>query len=133
MCRSIVQKAEGGAYGDLSVYLVTWNPQQATLEASLGGKITFDEARVFIDETLGHIERVQDSLKNVVIDYSKASSFDDGVSNLIAELHEACHTRDSVKVTIEARDEEQLVRLIDLRILHVLEGREEYRVTGLSA
>lgn len=111
------------------MYLVTWNPEEACLEASLGGKITREEATVFRNEVLLLLGAMED-VQCVLLDYSLACNFEDGVSNLIAEVHEASHQMGVSKVVVAARDEEHLARLVEQRSALVAAGREEYRLTG---
>ena len=108
------------------MYLISWNEEEARIEASLGGRITADEMEVFAEELLDIIESVADRPHLLILDESKAKDFDRDGTVALSEFKDAVLSNGASKVVTIARDEDDLLTQTSERLQYVLEGREEF-------
>ncbi|MBL8067864.1 MAG: hypothetical protein JNM28_05400 [Armatimonadetes bacterium] len=108
------------------MYLLTWNKNERKVEASFGGHVTLNEARVFIDELRDILAERKDSHFDVTVDYSTTSFMDEPVAQTMEEAREICLFAGASRVTFITRNEKEAAVLTNSRLQGVLEGRERY-------
>lgn len=118
--------------GKTTMYMVNWKKEDKTLEASLGGCITLAEAQVFCDAIVYELEQVDEPGFAFHLDYSSATRLDQGVLETIHIANTYCKLRGASKFVCTARDESEIEYLTGLRLQHVLEGEEEYRMASVA-
>ncbi len=111
--------------GYVGMYLLSWNEDQRRIDASLGGRITLQEARVLIDDIDETIQRIKDDCFSIRLDRSKVSRYDEGVEPLLQTAQEQFLESGASKIVHIAKDDSEAVQIIDLNLQLVLEGREE--------
>lgn len=118
---------------NLTMYLLTWNPDNLTIEANFGGCISKGEALVFVEELRDMLLERNGSEFRVVVDYSTASRLDDDVRRVLEESRETCLFGGAERITFVTRDEAEASVLTNRRLQGVLEGRERYVAFGAAA
>lgn len=112
------------------MYIVKWNEEENTLEASLGGHVTMGEAQVFTETIIGELQNYSGGPFTYKLDYSKATRLDDGVMETFHVAHTYCKLRGAQKYVCIARDEIEIEYMIGLRLQHVLQGEEDYQLAA---
>lgn len=108
------------------MYLINWNSEASTLEATFGGRITSGEACVFCDEIQEHISLHGDKGFNLILDYATTSRLDEGVIDYLRTARDAGLAAGASKVSFIARSEQEAIDLTDSRLQEVISGKEEY-------
>lgn len=108
------------------MYLLTWNNSERQIEASFGGHVTVNEAKVFIDELRDLLTERKDSHFDVTVDYSTTSFMDEPVALSMEEAREMCLFSGASRITFVTRNEKEAAVLTNNRLQNVLEGRERY-------
>lgn len=112
--------------------MLTWNEEEARVEASLGGRVTAAEVNVLAEELQDVIEEL-DTPFLLLLDYSRAQALDDAASEALCALKDFCLDNGAEKIVSVVFDEEQAARHIDHRLQLVLEGREAIVAQGSEA
>ena len=107
------------------MYLLSWIEDGGRIEASLGGRVTADEMRVFAGEVDEVVESFEGRAFELLIDYSRAKELDRESCILLRDLKDRCLGSGASQIVTVARDEEQLARETSDRLNLVLEGREK--------
>lgn len=110
------------------MYLIDWN--ESVLEASIGGRVTLAEARVFVDEVMRELTQHPVTPTSFILDYSSAVKVDPGVLEAFHVLTGYARVRGSVRNVVVPRDESELQALVTLNLQEVLEGQQEYRLAS---
>lgn len=110
------------------MYLLTWTEQDATIEASLGGRVTAEEMAVLLEELQDVIDSIPDHPFSLCLDFSKAKLFDDATASILEDLLDFCHGAGVERIIAIVRDEDDLLRHVNARLQRVMEGREQYVV-----
>lgn len=108
------------------MYLISWDEEEAKIEASLGGKITADEMEVFAEELLEVVELMSNRAHLVVLDASKAKDFDRASGVAFSGCKDLLLSNGAAKVVTIARDEGDVLNQTSERLQFVLEGRESF-------
>ncbi len=108
------------------MYLINWNPEASTLEATFGGRITAGEASVFCDEIQEYLSRCSERDFAMVLDYATTSRLDDGVLDHLRSARDAGRAAGATKVSFIARSEQEALDLTEGRLQEVIDGREVY-------
>jgi hypothetical protein len=109
-----------------AMYLVTLFENESMVEASLGGRVTADEMRVFADELNDLLETFEGRPFNLMLDYSKAACFDHEAVATLSAIKDQCLEVGASKIVSIPRNENDMVLHTSERLQHVLEGREEF-------
>ncbi|MBL8087964.1 MAG: hypothetical protein JNM85_07845 [Chthonomonas sp.] len=112
------------------MYIVNWNEEENTLEASLGGNVTVGEAQVFADAIVHELGAVPQRPFTYKLDYSKANRVDEGVLEAFHVAQVYCRLRGATKYVCVARTQTEVEYIIGLRLQQVLEGEEEYQLAA---
>lgn len=115
------------------MYLISWNPDQRRIEASLGGNVTYAEAQVFADNLVDEVAAQREGTFSVLIDYSVVRRIDPEVRDVLNTVRDAMVFAQASKITIITPSEEEACAYIDTRLQAVLEGKEEYVAYALAA
>jgi len=107
------------------MYLLNWNETQTRIEGSLGGRITFAEAKVFVDDLTALHQKLQTNDLTVRIDRSRVSKLDDGVEDLLSKLTLGFLKTGVNKVTTITKTDAEATHLINLNLQATLEGSNE--------
>jgi hypothetical protein len=108
------------------MYLVSLFEEEAVVEASLGGRVTADEARVFGEELIEMLESFGGKPFNMLLDYSKATCLDSETLIALSDIKDQCLQAGAVKIVSVAQDEQDMVRHTSERFQQVLDGFEEF-------
>lgn len=114
------------------MYLISWDEEEARIEASLGGRITADEMEAFADELLQIVDSMGEEDLMVVLDQSRAKSLDRQGSVALSSCKDALISHGVVKVVTVARDETDMLAQTSDRLQMVLEGREAFVLDDAS-
>lgn len=116
------------------MYLVSLFEEEAVVEASLGGRVTYEEARVFGDELMEMVSAFTNRPFYMLLDFSKAVSFDDDTISALSVIKDRCFGAGAVKIVSVPQHEQEMVRQTGDRLQNVLEGREEFTLdpTGVQ-
>jgi hypothetical protein len=115
------------------MYILSWNPGEARLEASFGGALTRAEADVFVDELREMLLDLGTERFDLVMDYALTSRMDDGVMDRLFEARATGLFAGAQCVTFVTRSEDEVIDLMDNRLNEVLEGKERYVAFSLAA
>ena len=108
------------------MYLITWNDKDCVLEASLGGRVTFEEALVVYEELQEIVGDLGGQPYLLVLDYSKAKGFDADTENVVGDIRDFCLSKGAEKVVSVVRDEDEIPLMTGWRLQNVLEGVEDF-------
>ncbi len=108
------------------MYLVTWDENEAKVEASLGGRVTVEEMTVFAEELKAVVEEFGDQPYMLMFDYSRAKSFDLKATDVLMSLKDFCLDAGAAKIVSVVRDEEDLAQHTHSRLMATLEGKEQF-------
>lgn len=113
--------------------MMSWNEDDARIEASLGGRVTAAEVKVLAEE----LREVGESMPNqsylLVLDYSRAQAFDEEGITELNSLKDYCLENGAGKIVSVVYDDDTASQYIDQRIQNVLEGREAIVAQGDEA
>lgn len=115
------------------MYILNWNPDSQTLEASLGGYITQGEAECFLEELRAVVEAQVDGRFGAVVDYAAVTRADERATELFLVARDTLKFAGADVVTVVARNDEELAKLTDSRLQEVLEGTERYFAYHIAA
>lgn len=115
------------------MYLIHWNQAINRIEASLGGRITTTEAKVFTDELVEMLRTLGTDEFSFMLDYSTASALEPGAADVLQRAQSYCLLHGARKLTFVARDQEEAELMIGQRLQQVLEGTEEYITYEMAA
>lgn len=108
------------------MYLVSLFEQEAIVEASLGGRVTADEIRVFGEELSELLETFEGRTYSMLLDFSKAKRLDSEAIVALAEVKDQCFEVGANEIVSVTVDEHDAVTHQSLRLQQVLEGRERF-------
>ncbi|MBX3119680.1 MAG: hypothetical protein KF784_11485 [Fimbriimonadaceae bacterium] len=108
------------------MYLVTWDDHDAKVEASLGGRVTVEEMTVFAEELKAVVEEFGSQPYLLMLDYSRAKSFDLKATDVLMSLKDFCLDGGAEKIVCVVRDEEDLAQHTHSRLMAALEGKEQF-------
>lgn len=115
------------------MYLINWNNEAASLEASFGGRLTLGEAQVFCEELQGYLGKCPKGVFSLTLDYATTSRLDEGAIDCLRTARDAALLAGANKVCFIARSEQEALDLTESRLQQVLDGREEYVVGRYAA
>lgn len=108
------------------MYLVTVQEENAVVEVSLGGRVDSHEMRAFAEEIEELLESLGTNHFYLLIDHSKAKSFDGETSMILAQLKDKAIDLGAEKIVTLATDENDVARQTTSRLQQVLEGVEQF-------
>src|SRR5579862_3888985 len=115
------------------MYLVSVLDDQPVIEASLGGRIDLSEMRIFSEDVEEMFEHWNGEPFYLLLDYSKAISFDQKTTQSLNALKEKALARGAVKVISIPHEDCDLEESVSGRIQQVLEGKEEFLASAHQA
>jgi len=108
------------------MYLVTVQEEQAVVEVSLGGRVDSHEMRAFAEDIEEVLESLGASRFYLLIDHSKAKSFDGEATMILSQLKDKAFSFGAEKIVTLTSDENEIARHTTARLQQVLEGREQF-------
>lgn len=99
----------------------------ATIEGSLGGKVTPGEMNVFSDELKRTIETCESPVTTVVLNWSKALPFEPEVQSLLDEVRDWVITNGHLVVNV-VRNESEVAWYSEYRWQSIADGNELYQL-----
>lgn len=108
------------------MYLVSVLEDQPVIEASLGGRIDLLEMKTFAEDLEELFADRDGTPFYLLLDYSKAISFDDKTSAELDALKEKAFFFGAAKVFSVPHESTDLEMHVSARMQNVLEGREEF-------
>lgn len=115
------------------MYILDWNPNSRTVEASLGGAVTRNEADVFLSDLQSLVAPEDVANFEFVLDYAKVSRMDDEVFDALSSAREIAKFAGAAHITFVTRHDEDASGWTNARLQEVLEGSERYVAYGLAA
>ena len=112
------------------MYMMSWNDDDARIEASLGGRVTAAEVQVLSEELHEVIASLDHQPYLLLLDYSRAHTLDSEATAELASLKDYCLANGADKIVSVVHDDEEAARHIDMRLQHVLEGKEAIVAQG---
>lgn len=112
------------------MYLVSVFDDQPVIEASLGGRVDLVEMRTFAEELEELFEDWNGQPFYLLLDYSKAATFDVKTNRALDCLKEVALARGAAKIFSVPHDDSELETHVAARIQHVLEGKEEFLLSA---
>ena len=108
------------------MYLVSLYEKEAIVEASLGGRVTADEVRVFGDELMELLDHLRDQPFEVLIDHSRARRMDADTVVALSDVKDALLAAGATMIWSVAADDSDRAAHQTVRLQHVLEGCEAF-------
>ncbi len=108
------------------MYLLSLMKEERWIEASLGGKVTYDEMRVFGIELRDLIIQSEIGRYAIHIDMSRAQPFDRNVDRVLTEIKDQCLRQGVTRIMTLVANEAQAEFYTAQRLQNVLEGKESY-------
>lgn len=96
------------------------------VEASLGGRVTADEIRVFGEELCELLEAFENRPFNLLLDYSKAKRLDSDAVSALSAVKDGCFDLGATEIVSITTDEQDMVMQQSFRLQQVLEGKERF-------
>lgn len=108
------------------MYLLSWMENDNVLEASLGGRVTYEEMAVFFEEISEIVDEIGEEPYLLVLDYSRTKPFDMKTDGLLCDLKEFCLENGAERVITVVRDESEVPHQTTAYLQRVLEGTVEF-------
>lgn len=108
------------------MYLISWIEEESKLETSLGGRVTADEMKVVFEELQEIMADVEEQPYLMVLDYSRAKTFDVEADTILFDIKEFCIAKGAEKVVSVVRDIDEVVSMTSRSLQNVLEGMEDF-------
>ena len=108
------------------MYLVSLYEKESIVEASLGGRVTADEVRVFGDELLELLEHLGDAPFEVLLDHSRARRMDADTVVALSDVKDSLLGAGATMIWCVAADDSDRAAHQTVRLQHVLEGNETF-------
>lgn len=108
------------------MYLVSVLDDNPVIEASLGGRIDWVEMKTFGEELEELFEDWNGEPFYLLLDYSKAATFDRQTQNVLNVLKEKALEHGAAKVFSVPHEDSELEDHVSGRMQQVLEGKEEF-------
>jgi len=115
------------------MYLVSVLDDQPVIEASLGGRIDLLEMKTFAEDLEELFEDQNGQPFYVLLDYSKATAFDDKTQTALNEIKEKAFFNGAEKIFSVPQEDSELEDHVSARMQEVLEGREEFLMFAYQA
>lgn len=109
------------------MYLISWDPQTQTMEASLGGHVTTAEARVLAEELEHQMTDLRGEIAHFIFDCTKARKVDTDLTRLVDGIKAQATLLGTRTTTVYVPETARAVALTTQNLQNVLEGREAYR------
>lgn len=108
------------------MYLVSLYEKEGIVEASLGGRVTADEVRVFGDELMELLTHMAEGPFEVVLDHSRARRMDPETVMALSDVKDVLIQNGAAMIWSIASDESDRAMHQTVRLQHVLEGTESF-------
>lgn len=108
------------------MYLVSLYENEAIVEASLGGRVTADEVRVFGDELVELLAHLDDRPFEVLLDHSRAKRMDADTVMALSDVKDTLLAYGATMIWCIAADDSDRAAHQTVRLQHVLEGTETF-------
>lgn len=108
------------------MYLVSLYEKEAIVEASLGGRVTAEEVRVFGEELIELLDHLDNRSFEVLIDHSRARRMDGEAILALSDVKDSLLAKGAVMIWSIAADESDRAAHQTVRLQHVLEGNETF-------
>ncbi len=108
------------------MYLVSLYEKEGIVEASLGGRVTADEVRVFGDELMELLDHLEDQSFEVLLDHSRARRMDADTVVALSDVKDALLAAGATMIWSIAADDSDRAAHQTVRLQHVLEGTETF-------
>ncbi len=108
------------------MYLVSVFDDQPVIEASLGGRIDLVEIKTFAEEVVELFDELNGQPFYLLLDYSKATSFDKSMNLVLESLKEKAFDNGAAKVFSVPQETTEIEDHVSSNLQNVLEGKEEF-------
>lgn len=108
------------------MYLVSLYEKEGIVEASLGGRITADEVRVFGDELIELMAHMNGYPFEVLLDHSRARRMDADTVVALSDVKDDLLASGATMIWCVVADESDRAAHQTVRLQHVLEGNESF-------
>ena len=117
----------------ICMYMMSWNEDEARIEASLGGRITAAEISVLGEELRDVVEAMNSQPYLLLLDYSRAHTLDGEAATELNILKDYCLAHGADKIVSIVYDDDAVSNHTQQRLQLVLEGREAIVAQGDEA
>lgn len=108
------------------MYLVSLYEKEGIVEASLGGRVTADEIKVFGEELMELLDHLEDQPFEVLLDHSRARRMDAETVVALSDVKDDLLAAGAITIWCIAADDSDRATHQTVRLQHVLEGRESF-------
>ena len=108
------------------MYLVSLYENEGVVEASLGGRVTADEVRVFGEELIELLAHMPEGPFEVMLDHSRARRMDAETVLALSDVKDALIAEGATMIWSIASDDSDRAMHQTVRLQHVLEGIETF-------
>lgn len=108
------------------MYLVSLYENEAIVEASLGGRVTADEVKVFGEELEELLMHLDNQPFEVLLDHSRARRMDAETVLALSDVKDALLAAGATMIWSIAADDSDRAAHQTVRLQHVLEGSETF-------
>ncbi|RYG23628.1 hypothetical protein EON82_13445 [bacterium] len=108
------------------MYLVSLYENEGIVEASLGGRVTADEVRVFGEELMELLDHMPEGSFEVVLDHSRARRMDAETVMALSDVKDELIQNGASMIWSIAADDSDRAMHQTVRLQHVLEGTENF-------
>ena len=113
------------------MYLVSYLENERLIEASLGGRVTAEEVRVFGEEIIEVLEIFGPS--NILLDYSRALAMDNNSLSTLSLMKDLFLQSGAKQIVSVPCNEHDLARHTSHRLHEVIDGKEAFVLDPESA
>lgn len=111
------------------MYLVSFYERQGFVEASLGGRVSAQEIKVFGEELMELLDGYGGQFE-LLLDHSKAKRLDADAVGALADVKDQCLSRGATRIVSVPIDEQDRLAHESARLQNVLEGSELFVMDG---
>lgn len=108
------------------MYLVSLYENEAIVEASLGGRVTADEVRVFGEELMELLAHLENRPFEVLLDHSRAKRMDADTVMALSDVKDDLLASGATMIWSIVSDDSDRATHQTVRLQHVLEGNEAF-------
>ena len=108
------------------MYLVSLYEKEGIVEASLGGRVTAEEIKVFGDELVELLAHMADQPFEVLLDHSRARRMDGDTVLALSDVKDLLLATGATMIWSIAADDSDRAAHQTVRLQHVLEGNETF-------
>ena len=115
------------------MYMVSWVEEDGRVDASLDGRVTVEEMRMFAEELREVVATFVNRPYVLTIDHSRAKPFESEAARLLSTLKDECLDGPVRRIVTVVEDEDAKARLMNERVMPIYLGREKVMLAAVHA